>query len=173
MALSGAWLRCWGWEQERGQERGPQLNPEQFCALPQSSWEQALGQVGPTATLGSKPWGPLLASPSRDDVGGDRRPARPGERGWRPVCTWPAGESSSVICTPAPRQSVHRPSGPSMQLDCMSTALSGIALLAFLPQPHGTAGAGAARDAYGIEFKCVPRAEISKGRARGTSSYSQ
>lgn len=65
------------------------------------------------------------------------------------------------------------PLWPKRAADCMSPALSGIALLAFVHQPHGAAGAEAARDAYRIEFKCVPRAEISKGRTRGTSSYSQ
>lgn len=122
-------------EQERGQERGPQRSPEQFWAPPQSSWEQALGQVGPTAALGSKPWGPLLAGPSRDDVGGDRRPARPGERGWGPVCTWPAGRASQSSAPLAPGKACTALSGPSTQAGlCVSCP--------FWDSTAGLAGAG-------------------------------
>lgn len=67
------------------------------------------GQVGPTAALGLKPWGPLLAGPSRDDVGGDRRPARPGREGGGLSAPGQLGRGELPLAT---RQSLECPVWP-------------------------------------------------------------
>lgn len=66
--------------------------------------------------LGWKPWGCLLAGPSRDDVGGERRSARPGERGRRPACTWRGWRGALGTLAPQPAP------GPELALLCLARA---------------------------------------------------
>lgn len=113
LAAGGAGTRLWG--RVRGGRVSIRTSPRLHEEPPGS---QHLARWAPDV-LGWKPWGCLLAGPSRDDVGGERRPARPGERGRRPVCTWRGwegvlGPSAPLAPWPAP--------GPELAPLCLARA---------------------------------------------------
>lgn len=66
----------WCWDVVVVGYYGPHLSRDQPGAQQGASGESALGQVGPSTSSARNPR-LSLGSPSRNDVGGERRPARP------------------------------------------------------------------------------------------------
>jgi hypothetical protein len=144
---------------------GPRASPRCWGSRRTRRRGRACGGRGLARTPLGASAGPRLGSPSRDDVGGDRRLARPGS-GRRPVCTWPGW--GGLLGPPAPRLAGD---GPELVPLCLARACQLPArlcprpgpLAGSAPPPQGSEGWGT-----GLQEEALTRPRWAQG-SRGDS----